>query len=135
MDSVETTQPAKPDETKQPAKPDETTQQAKPDETKQPAKPGETIQPAKLDETTTRPEENDVEIQLVISKNQRKKLKKKNGKLEQPRKSNRQINKVITNEQSTTRSKHSHVAESLYLCYTHPLRTAMSIPDYIINMH
>ena len=127
---------AKPGETTEPAKPDETTQPAKPDETKQPAKPGETIQPAKPDETTTRPEENDVEMQLVLSKNQRKKLKKKtNGKLEQPRKSNRQKNKDITNEQSTTRSKHSHVAESLYLCYTHPLRTAMSIPDYIINMH
>ena len=68
---------AKPDETTEPAKPNETTEPAKPDETTQPAKPDETTQPAKSDETTTRPEENDVEMQLVLSKNQRKKLKKK----------------------------------------------------------
>ena len=66
---------AKPDETTEPAKPDETKQPAKPDETTQPAKPDETTQPAKSDETTTRPEENDVEMQLVLSKNQRKKFR------------------------------------------------------------
>ena len=108
-ESDETTSAKSGKTTQRTAQPAETTTHtARPVETRQPAKPDETRQPAKSDETTTPPEEKDVEMQLVLSKNQKKKMKK-NGKLEQPRKSNQQKNKDTTNEQSITREEYTDI--------------------------